>query len=1103
MIQEKLIAERLAKEIRKVAERARTEEDLRIGVEGSLRPILQELGIQHEPEYEKTILKGSADAVYGNVIIEYERPGKLSTQAGLKACRNQVMRYLVEEALRYGPKREEALKRLVGIGLDGTKIFFVRYAGKRTGPRISFPHLPRPQLALFEAEERKERFEIQEPYVVSAESIAIFLLYLRALDRRPLRPETLAEAFGPKGEAAKVAVNAFYQKALRSRSSKVQTLFAEWERIFGVVYGQEITKAEKDAGVLARLYGIEQSISLKPLLFAVHTYFALLMKLLAAELASLQPGSLFTSFVSDLPALSDEDLKRKLVGLEDGGLFAQLGIKNFLEGDFFGWYLAAWDQEIGGAVRALAQQLSQFEAATPTLEPDEIKDLLKKLYQYLVPRELRHDLGEYYTPDWLAERLLNQIGYDGNPEKRVLDPACGSGTFLTLCIKRAIEYADRKVLDRKELVDAILKNIVGFDLNPLAVIAARTNYLLALGTLRRLKAPIEIPIYLCDSILTPTEHVIRHGELFPEERRGYKIPTAVGDFLIPDEVIDKEKMERLAALLEECVRDDYTADEFLVRTRPALAFQRPETEQALTELYGKIVELERLGRNRIWARIIKNAFAPIFVGRFDYVVGNPPWVNWESLADEYREATKALWEKYDLFSLKGHAARLGGGKKDLAMLFAYASMDNYLKSKGKLGFLITQTVFKTKGAGDGFRRFQLGDQEPLRVTYVDDMVELQPFEGASNWTSVLVMQKGVPTKYPVSYTLWRKKKGAPIQLESSLEEVVAATTRINLEAHPVDEKEPTSPWVTSKPRVLDALKKALGRSSYQARAGVCTWADGIYWLRILEKRPDGLLVVENCAEAGKREIRKVQAVIEPTLIYPFIEWKDIARFKAKRSFYILMVQDPEKRVGYDEKWLKRELPHTYAYLKQFEDILKARSGYKKYFDPKTDPFYSMYNVGTYSFAPYKTVWKRMGTSIEAVVTSKITDRFIGSKPPLHKETTIFIPSEVKDEAHYLCAVLNSLIVNFVAKSYSVKGGKAFGSANLLEYVRIPQFDPTNTEHEVLSQLSQQAHELAAIQEEEADELQAVQEEIDQHAAKLWGITKSELHEIQRSLQELS
>ena len=117
------------------------------------------------------------------------------------------------------------------------------------------------------------------------------------------------------------------------------------------------------------------------------------------------------------------------------------------------------------------------------MDPEETRDLLKHLYQNLMPKKLRHALGEYYTPDWLAERLLNQLGYDGNPKWRLLDPACGSGTFLVLAIKRVKRYAEEKMLTAADVLDMILRNIVGFDLNPLAVISARTNYLLALGDL--------------------------------------------------------------------------------------------------------------------------------------------------------------------------------------------------------------------------------------------------------------------------------------------------------------------------------------------------------------------------------------------------------------------------------------------------------------------------------------------------------------------------------------------------------------------------------------------------------------------------------------------
>jgi hypothetical protein len=135
-----------------------------------------------------------------------------------------------------------------------------------------------------------------------------------------------------------------------------------------------------------------------------------------------------------------------------------------------------------------------------------------------------------------------------------------------------------------------------------------------------------------------------------------------------------------------------------------------------------------------------------------------------------------------------------GGKKDVAMLMLYVSMDNYLRDGGKLGFVITQTVFKTKGAGDGFRRFRLGQEGPrLKVLSVDDLVELQPFEGASNRTATVVLQKGEGTEYPAGYTLWRKAKPGKVGMDLSLEEVEERTTRRLLSARPVNEAEPTSP----------------------------------------------------------------------------------------------------------------------------------------------------------------------------------------------------------------------------------------------------------------------------------------------------------------------
>jgi hypothetical protein len=143
------------------------------------------------------------------------------------------------------------------------------------------------------------------------------------------------------------------------------------------------------------------------------------------------------------------------------------------------------------------------------------------------------------------------------------------------------------------------------------------------------------------------------------------------------------------------------------------------------------------------------------------------------------------------------------------------------------GFVITQSLFKTAGAGAGFRRFSIprgdGRRTPLRILCVEDMVSLQPFEGASNRTAVMVLEKGKPTAYPVPYTVWRKQGRKRFTYDSTLEEVTNATVRLKFVAEPVNPSDPTSPWLTARPKAIKAIRKVLGKSDYEAHAGVCTW----------------------------------------------------------------------------------------------------------------------------------------------------------------------------------------------------------------------------------------------------------------------------------------
>ncbi|MBM3302021.1 MAG: SAM-dependent DNA methyltransferase, partial [Deltaproteobacteria bacterium] len=159
------------------------------------------------------------------------------------------------------------------------------------------------------------------------------------------------------------------------------------------------------------------------------------------------------------------------------------------------------------------------------------------------------------------------------------------------------------------------------------------------------------------------------------------------------------------------------------------------------------------------------------------------------------------------------------------------------------------------------------------------------------------------------------------------------------------------------------------------------------------------------------------------------------------------------------------------------------------------PFYSIFDVGEYTFAPYKVVWPNIASELACVVVSGHEGKTV---VPQHIIT--LVATENAEEAHFVCALLNSAPVNFTVQSYSQKGGKSFGTPHVLENVRIPRYDPANSTHRRLAALSQQAHQATATGE--TARVRGIEAEIDRLAAKLWGLTETELQEIQDSLKEL-
>ena len=1064
----------LAGQLRRAAATALKEEEIRIAAERGLAFIGREAGIQLEGKHEFTIGTGRADSVYDCVIIEYKNPAsadKLSTrseESGNKKVVEQLKKRFYDMRTEFG----RPLNTMFGVGCDGNYFIFVRF--------------------------RDDKWEIQDPVEVNPYSTERFLWALFNLGTRgkAFSPEYLAGDFGADAKLAQDGIRALYDTICTTTDPKARTFFQQWEILFGEVCGYDVKTPSDKIEKLGESYGVYGAIRSAELLFALHTYYALFMKLLASEIVTFF-HKLPTPLQKIIQAETSNKLKREMGDLEAGSIFRHFNITNFLEGDLFAWYTTAWCNPIEKLIRDMGAKLDDYNPGTLSEDPAGNRDLLKKLYQQLFPQTVRHDLGEYYTPDWLAEHVLNKLEYTGDPEKRLLDPACGSGTFLVTAINRIRKWYDDNrehcPYGESELCQKILQNIIGFDLNPLAVMAARTNYLIAIRDLISHVGSVEIPVYLCDSIMTPSEY----SELVAGGKLGdvRELQTSAARFLIPTEVATShDYLAKYAEQLEFCIRNGYSPEEFIERCRDETL---PVTIENLhTDLYNTLVKLDNENKNGVWARIIKNSFAPLFIDPVDYVAGNPPWVNWEHLPTDYRDSTKSLWMKYDLFSLTGSAGRLGGGKKDLSMLFVYSGVDNYLVDGGKLGFVITQTVFKTKDAGEGFRSFTYHTGEEniyLNVLSVDDMSDLKPFEGATNHTAVFLCEKNTkPFNYPVPYILWQKTKKGRINQYATLEEVQAKTLQRELDAMPVDRLKSTSPWLTAPEAALSEIQRVVGKSDYKGYEGVNSGGlNGCYWIRILKRLPNGELLIENLHDDGDKDVECVQTSIEPDLVYPLLRGRDVQRWQAEPSTHIILAQDPQTRTGIPETEMKRQYPKTYEYFKRFEEQLRQRSVYRRYFKP-TDPFWSMYNVGPYTLAPWKVVWRDIGTDIQPAVVHECNSIIV-----LPEHHVMFVNLEESTEAHFLAGVLSSVPSRSVVSAYTTLTGK---STHILENVSIARFNPNNALHLRIAYLSECCHDAEADGDEST--VIALESEIDKASAELWDITENELKTIQNALKDM-
>jgi hypothetical protein len=437
---------------------------------------------------------------------------------------------------------------------------------------------------------------------------------------------------------------------------------------------------------------------------------------------------------------------------------------------------------------------------------------------------------------------------------------------------------------------------------------------------------------------------------------------------------------------------------------------------------------------------------------------------------------------------------LGKGKKDMSMLVTQVAADRYLKDGGKLAFVITQAVFKMAGAAQGFRQFQTRQNVPLRCIGVEDFSDLQLFEGATNKTAVVVMRKGEPTTYPVSYTRWlqrRPRHHDSFAYDATPDEVTASTERHTWIAEPCDQADRTSAWLTGERNVMSAIRKVLGPSPYRAHQGVNTGgANAIMWFEILQRNGDGIVLARNIIEKARRKVECTEVELEARYLYPLLKGQDVTAWRATPSAHLLFVQDVATRRGLAQSILAGT--RVLRWLERHEAHLRQRAAYQRYYQPNRDPFWSMFDVGDYTIKPWKVVWPRIARRLEAAIVSSVDGQLV-----LPQETFSYIGLGDQMEAHYVCGVLNSTPFRLAVSSFSQTGGKSFGTPGILDKVRIPQYDPGDPVHRKI------AAEAKRLFNGADDPTEPIHPALDELCRRLWDVTKEELRTVETAYRELS
>lgn len=837
-------------------------------------------------------------------------------------------------------------------------------------------------------------------------------------------------------------------------------LFLMWQNELEFTYGNLSELLSQNSKInpqeLCELYGFENSkeVNLSQLLKCIQTFYSVLIKLITYNMVQ-----------GTVPKEKGDTNDTSIESILSGKAFVKFGINNYSYDDWFSWILKYWDSDIEEHCCKLRTCL---EAENTILSIKGFiqsfrSDSLKHIYETVIPKEIRHALGEYYTPDWLATCTIKNA-LNASKEKvtdlRFIDPTCGAGTFLTRVMR---------MIQAESLNGFINPSMVaGFDINSLAVLTAKANYLATIIDQISSYSDFVIPVYHYDIINTP---------------------ALEGDKLIVDTNCDLIcEIPRCICKKAEQQKLSFCADDFL-----QLICQHEDC----AELRKSITHYDSTNQ-KIIANILLNRIFAFYERKADIVVGNPPWVNWEYLPQKYKAKSQHLWPEYGLFNAKGRD--LSFSKEDISILVTYVVIDRFLNENGYLSFVLRQAMFKSAQNGVGFRRFKLekGDTD-YRVLQVDDLCGVKPFEGINSRSALVLIKKNEKHTFPVPYNCWTRRKHflkATREPDATADSIMTFVDVEKMIAFPADKNDPSSIWINSPERITSVIDTVLGSNSYKARTGVFTGgANAVYWMNIAERSGE-TIKISNIVERAKRKVKAVTAEIEPVFVYPLVQGSDISQWNVNTKSYILCPHTAEtKMYPVAENVLSAVAPKTLDYLAGFREDLDARKGFAGWEkEIQAQHFYSILRIGEYTFSKYKVAWRYIAQSFITAVITSAQDSFVGEKLYIPNEKIMYVGTDCKSEAYYLCGVLSSSPVSYCVKCYM---NPTSISAHVLDKLNIPQYDPNNILHQKIATICETGH-----QAKDSEEKAKLQTELDTTIGELYGISDESIKVIQDALRNL-